>query len=401
MTIPANLSFLADGASSTGVLGVANGGTGVTTSTGSGSNVLSTSPTLVTPTLGAATATSLALGGATIGSNALAVTGSTNLIGALTVAPASGAASGAIKAVSGQTASLSVAGNGTTVGNGDLRLTQDASSIGYLYNNSNAALSFGTNSAESMRIDSSGNVSIGTSSPNAKLDILTTASTRMLFTERGTGGNVIDSVNGTNSAYTQFLLNGNPLIFATNATESMRIDSSGNLLIGATSTVGTAKLYVNGAVGSEGILGRQGATGTSTGNLINFWWVGSSLQAWVDSTNVGNITLTSDYRIKRNIQTQTTSALDRILKLRPVTYQIADYKNIFKASDDIKEGFIAHELSEIIPSAVNGEKDDENQIQSLKLDALCSVLVKAIQELSAKVDAQAAEITALQAKVGS
>jgi hypothetical protein len=59
MTIPANLSFLADGASSTGVLGVANGGTGVTTSTGSGSNVLSTSPTLVTPTLGAATITSV------------------------------------------------------------------------------------------------------------------------------------------------------------------------------------------------------------------------------------------------------------------------------------------------------------------------------------------------------
>jgi len=52
MTIPANLSFLADGASSTGVLGVANGGTGVTTSTGSGSVVLSTSPALVTPALG-------------------------------------------------------------------------------------------------------------------------------------------------------------------------------------------------------------------------------------------------------------------------------------------------------------------------------------------------------------
>ena len=52
MSIPRNLSFLAEGASATGVLGVANGGTGVTTSTGTGSTVLSISPALTTPALG-------------------------------------------------------------------------------------------------------------------------------------------------------------------------------------------------------------------------------------------------------------------------------------------------------------------------------------------------------------
>jgi len=52
MTIPRNLSILADGVNASGVLDVASGGTGVTTSTGSGNNVLSTSPTLVTPALG-------------------------------------------------------------------------------------------------------------------------------------------------------------------------------------------------------------------------------------------------------------------------------------------------------------------------------------------------------------
>ena len=50
----------------TGVLPVLNGGTGVTTSTGTGSTVLSTSPTLVTPTLGAALATSIKLGAGTV-----------------------------------------------------------------------------------------------------------------------------------------------------------------------------------------------------------------------------------------------------------------------------------------------------------------------------------------------
>ena len=48
MSIPRNLSFLAEGASATGVLGVTNGGTGVTTSTGTGSTVLSTTPTFTT-----------------------------------------------------------------------------------------------------------------------------------------------------------------------------------------------------------------------------------------------------------------------------------------------------------------------------------------------------------------
>jgi hypothetical protein len=52
----------------TGTLGTTNGGTGVTTSTGSGNNVLSTSPTLVTPTLGVATATSVTANASTTGS---------------------------------------------------------------------------------------------------------------------------------------------------------------------------------------------------------------------------------------------------------------------------------------------------------------------------------------------
>jgi hypothetical protein len=63
--------------SSNNVLPVANGGTGVTTSTGSGSVVLSTSPTLVTPTLGIATGTSLSLSGTTASTS--------NTTGALTV----------------------------------------------------------------------------------------------------------------------------------------------------------------------------------------------------------------------------------------------------------------------------------------------------------------------------
>jgi hypothetical protein len=127
--------------------------------------------------------------------------------------------------------------------------------------------------------------------------------------------------------------------------------------------------------------------------VFNIYWTGSPV-LYIDSTNVGTISTTSDYRTKRNIETQTQEALSRIAQLRPVTYQRADYGTLFQEDDNLREGFIAHELAEVIPSAVEGEKDAENQIQSLKLDALCSVLVKAIQELKAENDVLKARLDA-------
>ena len=61
-----------------------------------------------------------------------------------------------------------------------------------------------------------------------------------------------------------------------------------------------------------------------------------------------------------------------------------------------REGFIAHEVAEVIPSAVEGAKDAENQLQSLNLDAICAVLVKAVQEQQATIEALEARIEALE-----
>jgi len=181
-----------------------------------------------------------------------------------------------------------------------------------------------------------------------------------------------------------------PLTFGISATERMRVDNNGVLCVGTTTGIWTQA----GAIQAVGITSHAGSTGAYQTNGFNLQWTGSPA-LWVDTSNLGNISVSSDYRIKRNIETQTESGLEKVLRLRPVTYQMADYGDLFKASDEIKEGFIAHEVQEAIPSGAEGQKDEQNRIQNLRVDAILSVAVKAIQELNAKVDAQAEQIKAL------
>lgn len=143
-----------------------------------------------------------------------------------------------------------------------------------------------------------------------------------------------------------------------------------------------SSFYELGAVGFRTRAGRNGGGD----NWFNFQWANPNLWAWVDFTRIGVAASFSDYRLKKNIQTQTQPALERIMRIRPVTYEYDYYKNLSEPDGVIREGFIAHELKEVIPTAVDGEKDEENVLQSLRFDAICSVIVKAIQELSEKID---------------
>jgi hypothetical protein len=259
-------------------------------------------------------------------------------------------------------------------------------------------MTFYTGGSERLRIDTSGSVGIGTSTlaPNS----LTLNNTRPLVW-LNSSGTVSGGTTGTqllkfsdNNFYIDNY-DSAAIIFRRNSfTESMRIDSSGNLFVGYT----TGGSSTSGVVRAVGYNCKTGFSGALTVNGFNINWTGSA-QLWIDNTNVGTITLTSDYRVKRNIETLTTPALERLMALRPVTYQMADYGNLYKAGEEIKEGFIAHEVQEVIPSGAEGVKDDENQIQSLRVDAILAVAVKAIQELKATVDAQAARIAALEGTV--
>ena len=170
---------------------------------------------------------------------------------------------------------------------------------------------------------------------------------------------------------------------------------NGSIILGDANAAITSLGVVNG----RGFASRSGYSGTNQGNVVNIQWTGSASKIWIDAVDQGTITVTSDYRVKKNITTQTASGIDKIKQLRPVNYEYADNDDFsFKADGVAREGFIAHEVAEVIPSGCEGAKDAANQVQSLKVDAIVSVLTKALQEAVAKIETLETKVAALEAK---
>lgn len=182
---------------------------------------------------------------------------------------------------------------------------------------------------------------------------------------------------------------------------AMVVLKNGNTGLGSSAPV--RKLDVNGEIKSTGYTCYN--TSTHNGNRFNFYWTGSSLQSWIDNVYVGTVQYTSDRRLKENINTLNTGAIERVMQLRPVTF---NYKNIegsiFTGDDVLHEGFIADELQAVIPSAVNGDKDaltkdGDIQPQTVNDMPVISVLTKAIQEQQAMIEAQQQQMEAQQKRI--
>jgi hypothetical protein len=178
----------------------------------------------------------------------------------------------------------------------------------------------------------------------------------------------------------------------TGATKRVTIDPSGNFLVGVTAPP-------TGATGGSGFIvesdGRRrlelATTTTAARALATFYnpnGVVGSIQTSASSTSY---VTSSDYRLKHDIQPM-TGALAKVAQLKPVTYK-------WNADDSQSQGFIAHELQEVVPECVTGEKDAVDaegnpQYQGIDTSFLVATLTAALQEahglikdLQARVDA--------------
>jgi len=253
------------------------------------------------------------------------------------------------------------------------------------------------NGTTAVTIDTSQNVGIGTTSPTSKLHVYG-ATNSQLTLQNATNSSYVGNISGSMEIQSADIIK-----FNTNgANERMRIDTSGNVFIATTSTpIGgnTGQLNMSNAYNSGYFAVALNST-TTSGNqdFIDFGRGGSQCGYILSaSTNSTSYVTSSDYRLKEDIAPM-TGALNKVSQLKPVTYK-------WKSDGTTSQGFIAHELQEVVPEAVAGVKDAVNEDGSIKpqgIDTsfLVATLTAAIQELNAKVEAQATTIAELQAKVG-
>ena len=249
-------------------------------------------------------------------------------------------------------------------------------------------------------IDTNQNLGIGTSSPSGRLDVVTASGSTYINARRNSqssgevGLNLYGGTSGQNWGI-YIPQSSNDLRFYTNGADRVSIDSSGNLLVGATSQTQGGKIFSSFNQSTN-----QGITlqNTNSSNSAYFVYMlnsagnaaGSITQSGATSVNYGS---GSDYRLKENIQPM-TGALAKVNQLNPVTFDwIADKTQ--------GQGFIAHELQVVVPECVYGEKDAVDSEGNLKYQMvdqskLVGVLTAAIQELSAQVTTLQTQVTALK-----
>jgi hypothetical protein len=316
--------------------------------------------------------------------------------------------------------------------NGTSGITTPADTVTTISSPAATALTIQSASTTAMTIDTSQNVGIGTTSPSSygKLAVYSASGTNSINSiSNGTTGSDIGALISSAGSYsTSFYQAGNGYAqlygnyatfvlgtsasgytsFWTSGSERMRIDTSGNLLVGTTSGTTFLTLDSNSSSATRSKMTINGyASGYGYGIIFNPRNdSGPACMVFNNAagTGVGNISTTSsgtsyitssDYRLKENVAPM-TNGLATISALKPVTYD-------WKVDGEKGEGFIAHELQEIVPLAVSGEKDAVNEDGSIKpqgvdYSKIVVHLVAAIQELFAKNDALTARIAALEAK---
>ena len=305
--------------------------------------------------------------------------------------------------------------NASSTGNADFLLSNDAGINNYVFTGGSAIATtrwrnnlvlftggaqdivFDTNNTERARIDSSGNLLLGGTS---------NALGARFLSENASGNQIGLRYTGVATYYNSVDSSGN-LIWTKDGTERARIDSSGNLLVGTTSAVGILTVekssgsvdtaYFKQPSTSSGGYCIKTNAGNNGGTYYHVEWQAATtaVGSVTSTTTTTSYNTSSDYRLKENVQPM-VGALAKVAALKPCTYT-------WKSDGSNGEGFIAHELAEVVPQAVTGEKDavdaDGNpKYQGIDTSFLVATLTAAIQEQQAIIEQFKARLEALEAK---
>ena len=293
--------------------------------------------------------------------------------------------------------------NGTNAG----FLTVDGSNVNFGSSTAAKGLAFFTAAtSQAMTIDSSARVGIGTSSPSTKLEIRNDVPastdldpTAIKLYNNNDGGSAIEFSNGvagkskisfgvtstgagTDDTFLGFSTGANAGL-----SERMRIDSSGNLLVGTTSSHGKLAIGDFSATGADyGIAFVDGGDIYFVRSSTNISTNNAHYQFYNTNGNVGSITTSgsatafntsSDQRLKENI-VDAPSASDDIDAIQVRSF---DWK---ADGSHQKYGMVAQELQIVAPEAVAGDADSD-EMMGVDYSKLVPMLVKEIQSLRARV----------------
>jgi len=234
------------------------------------------------------------------------------------------------------------------------------------------AFSLGTNSSNDGLLLANNNMTFGTGS---------SATTRMTLSNVGSL-----QVKGT---YHDFYTNsGNTISFDMNST---RVRCYQQLVVDGNLTVSGAMNGLCATGGNTGLTIQNTSNNTAATAVAFLGWNGSltgSIQTYV---NVTTYNTSSDYRLKEDLKE--FGGLDMVSKLK-----MYDFK--WKEADSRMYGGLAHEIQEVVPYAATGKKDEVNEdgemvSQGVDYSTLVPLLVKAIQELTQKVENQQQTINSL------
>jgi hypothetical protein len=288
--------------------------------------------------------------------------------------------------------------NATSTGNGGLITQGDDSGI----------LNIQTNETTAITVDASQNVGIGTTSPSYKLDVQvagdvvsriynTANSNNTYFRAQNSTATGWFGVGGTGPF--MYTADSVPLLYYTAGTERMRIDSSGNVLVGTTNNADSsgvgAKIIYDSA--NTRFVATSSRSDSSYSNLNMYSTTAGAYRFyvnWAGTINATSTTITSlsDIRHKENIR-DLDDGLEKVMALQPRKFDWKENKgqNIKNA-----RGFIAQEFETVFPDMIEKWLDPapegEEPYKAINAN-LIPTLVKSIQEQQALITAQAETLT--------